>query len=35
MVGGPNTGRIVAGMICEQPVNIDLEPFRAARFSRR
>ena len=34
MVGGPGTGRIVAGMVCDQPVNIDLRPFRAGRFSR-
>ena len=32
MVGGPNTGRIAAGMVCQQPVNMDVQPFRADRF---
>ena len=32
MIGGPNTGRIAAGMACGQPVNIDTQAFRASRF---
>lgn len=32
MVGAPNTGRIVAGMVCRQPLNVDATPFRAERF---
>jgi D-amino-acid dehydrogenase len=33
MIGGPNTGRIVAGMVCGQPMNVDVRPFRAERFA--
>jgi D-amino-acid dehydrogenase len=33
MVGAPNTGRIIAGMVCGQPLNVDTTPFRADRFS--
>ena len=32
MIGGPNTGRLIAGMVSGQPMNIDVRPFRAARF---
>lgn len=32
MVGAPNTGRIVAGMVCRQPLNVDTTAFRAERF---
>jgi len=34
MIGAPNTGRIVAGMVCEQPLNVDVAPLRAERFGR-
>jgi len=33
MIGAPNTGRIIAGMVCEQPLNVDASAFRAERFS--
>ncbi len=33
MIGAPNTGRIVAGMVCGQPLNVDVAAFRAERFS--
>ena len=32
MVGSPQTGRLVAGMVCKQPINIDPTPFRVERF---
>lgn len=32
MIGAPNTGRIIAGMVCKQPLNVDTTPFRAERF---
>lgn len=34
MIGAPNTGRIIAGMVCRQPLNIDASPFRPGRFAR-
>jgi D-amino-acid dehydrogenase len=33
MIGGPNTGRIIAGMVCDQPLNVDIRAFRAERFA--
>ena len=33
MIGAPNTGRIIAGMVCNQPMNVDVTPFRAQRFA--
>ena len=33
MVGAPNTARIIAGMVCGQPLNVDATPFRPERFS--
>ena len=35
MIGAPNTGRLIAGLVCRQPTNVDLAPFRAERFLRR
>ena len=29
MIGAPNTGRIVAGLVAGQPMNVDITPFRA------
>ena len=34
MIGSPQTGRLIAGMVCNQPLNIDAEPFRVERFAR-
>ena len=28
----PNTGRVIAGIIAGEPVNIDLKPYSIARF---
>jgi len=33
MIGGPNTGRVIAGMVTGQPLNLDPRPFRAERFA--
>jgi D-amino-acid dehydrogenase len=33
MIGAPNTGRIIAGMVCGQPLNLDTRAFRAERFA--
>ncbi len=33
MIGSPQTGRMIAGMVCKQPLNMDVEPFRVERFS--
>jgi D-amino-acid dehydrogenase len=33
MVGAPNTGRIIAGMVCGQPLNVDASAFRPERFT--
>lgn len=33
LTGGPKTGRLIAGMITEQPTNIDLAPYHPQRFS--
>ena len=32
MIGSPQTGRIIAGMLSGQPLNMDVTPFRADRF---
>ena len=32
MVGAPNTGRLIAGMVAGAPLNIDPAPFRPERF---
>jgi D-amino-acid dehydrogenase len=32
MIGAPNTGRIIASMVCQQPLNVDASAFRAERF---
>ena len=32
MIGSPQSGRLVAGMVCKQPLNMDAEPFRVERF---
>lgn len=34
MVGAPNTGRLIAALVARRPVNVDLAPFRATRFTR-
>ena len=33
MIGSPQTGRLIAGMVCNQPLNMDVTPFRPERFS--
>lgn len=33
LTGGPKTGRIVAGLIAEQPTNLDLSPYSPQRFA--
>lgn len=33
MIGSPQSGRLIAGMVCKQPLNMDVEPFRVERFS--
>jgi len=33
LTGGPKTGRMVAGLVADQPVNTDLEPFSPMRFA--
>ncbi|MBW2270678.1 MAG: FAD-binding oxidoreductase [Deltaproteobacteria bacterium] len=35
MIGAPNTARIIAGMVCGQPLNVDATAFRAERFLSR
>ena len=32
LIGGPMTGRIIAGLVTGQPLNVDISPFRADRF---
>lgn len=32
LTGGPKTGRLIAGMIMDQPANLDLTPFDPERF---
>ena len=32
MIGAPNTGRIIASMVCRQPLNVDVSAFDAQRF---
>ena len=32
MVGSPQTGRLIAGMVCKQPLNMDVAAFGAQRF---
>lgn len=32
MIGAPNTGRLVAGMVTKSPLNIDPAPYRPGRF---
>ena len=34
MVGAPNTGRIVAGMVAKQPLNVDVSAFSPTRFAK-
>ena len=33
MIGSPQTGRLIAGMVCNQPLNMDMSAFRVGRFS--
>ena len=33
VIGAPNTGRIVAGLVGGRPVNVDVAPFDAGRFA--
>ena len=33
LTGGPKTGRIVAGLVADQPVNADIGDFNPMRFS--
>ena len=33
MIGSPQTGRLIAGMVCNQPLNMDMSAFRVERFS--
>jgi D-amino-acid dehydrogenase len=32
LTGGPKTGRLVAGLVAGQPVNLDLAPYHPQRF---
>ena len=33
LTGGPKTGRLIAGMIMDQPTNTDMKPYHPQRFS--
>ncbi|MEM9966663.1 MAG: FAD-binding oxidoreductase [Pseudomonadota bacterium] len=33
LTGGPKTGRLIAGLIAGQPINIDMRPYHPQRFS--
>jgi D-amino-acid dehydrogenase len=33
LTGGPKTGRLIAGMIMDQPTNTDMTPYHPQRFS--
>lgn len=35
LTGGPKTGRLVAGLVANQPVNLDLTPYAPGRFSHQ
>ena len=32
VVGSPQTGRLVAGLVAREKLNVDMSPFRAGRF---